>query len=26
VETRGGKPIAYRVTHIHNVIDLPDDS
>jgi hypothetical protein len=26
VETRGGKPVAYRVTHIHDVIDLPDDS
>jgi hypothetical protein len=20
------KPVAYRVTHIHDVIDLPDDS
>lgn len=26
VETRNGKPIAYRVTNLHRVIDLPDDS
>ncbi len=26
VETRGGKPVAYRVTNIHDVIDLPDES
>ena len=25
VEERGGKPIAYRVTNMHQVIDLPDD-
>ena len=25
VETRGGKPIAYRVTNFHDVIDLPGD-
>ncbi len=25
VETRGGKPVAYAVTNLHNVIDLPDD-
>ncbi|MFD0988217.1 hypothetical protein [Methyloligella solikamskensis] len=25
LETKGGKPVAYRVTDIHQVIDLPDD-
>jgi hypothetical protein len=25
VETRGGRPVAYRVTNLHQVIDLPDD-
>lgn len=25
VEHRGGKPVAYRVTNVHQVIDLPDD-
>lgn len=25
VEARGGKPVAYRVTNLHQVIDLPDD-
>jgi hypothetical protein len=25
VDERGGKPIAYSVTHVHQVIDLPDD-
>ncbi len=25
VETRGGKPIAYRLTHLHQVFDLPDE-
>jgi hypothetical protein len=25
IETRGGKPIAYAVTALHQVIDLPDD-
>jgi hypothetical protein len=25
VESRGGKPAAYRVTNLHQVIDLPDD-
>lgn len=25
VELRNGKPVAYRVTHVHQVIDLPDD-
>lgn len=25
VEARGGKPVAYRVTSMHQVIDLPDD-
>jgi hypothetical protein len=25
VETRGGKPVAYAVTNLHRVIDLPDD-
>jgi hypothetical protein len=24
VETRNGKPVAYRVTNVHQVIDLPD--
>lgn len=26
VETRNGNPIAYRVTNVHQVIDLPDDN
>jgi hypothetical protein len=26
VQTRASKPVAYRVTHLHQVIDLPDDS
>lgn len=25
VETRGGRPVAYRVTNLHQVIELPDD-
>lgn len=25
VETRDGKPIAYRVKHVHDIIDLPDE-
>lgn len=25
IELRGGKPVAYRVTNLHDVIDLPDD-
>jgi hypothetical protein len=25
VDEKGGKPIAYSVTHVHQVIDLPDD-
>ena len=25
VESRNGRPIAYRVTNLHQVIDLPDD-
>lgn len=25
VETRGERPIAYRLVHVHDVIDLPDD-
>jgi hypothetical protein len=25
VETRGGRPVAYRVTNLHQVIDLPDE-
>jgi hypothetical protein len=25
VEMRGGKPIAYRLVSVHDVIDLPDD-
>lgn len=25
IETKKGKPVAYRVTHVHQVIDLPDD-
>ncbi len=25
LETKGGRPVAYRVTDIHQVIDLPDD-
>ena len=25
VEMKGGRPIAYRVIHVHQVIDLPDD-
>jgi hypothetical protein len=25
VESRQGRPIAYRVTNLHQVIDLPDD-
>ena len=25
VETKGSRPVAYAVTHLHNVIDLPDD-
>jgi hypothetical protein len=24
VELRNGKPVAYRVTHCHQVVDLPD--
>jgi hypothetical protein len=24
VETRGGRPVAYRATNLHQVIDLPD--
>ena len=24
VEDRNGRPVAYRVTHVHQVIDLPD--
>jgi Zn/Cd-binding protein ZinT len=26
VVTKGGQPIAYRVTNLHQVIDLPDDN
>lgn len=26
VEMRGGKPVAYAVTNLHQVIDLPDDA
>jgi hypothetical protein len=26
VETKGGRPVAYRVTNLHQVIDLPDDT
>lgn len=26
VDERGGKPIAYSVTHVHQVIDLPDEA
>ncbi len=25
VQTRNGRPVAYAVTHVHQVIDLPDD-
>jgi len=25
VEMRAGKPVAYRVTNFHDIIDLPDD-
>lgn len=25
VQLRGGKPVAYRVTNLHQVIDIPDD-
>ncbi len=25
VERLNGKPVAYRVTQVHNIIDLPDD-
>jgi len=25
VETKGGRPVAYRVTNLHQVIDLPED-
>ena len=25
VEVRNGRPIAYRITNLHDVIDLPDD-
>ena len=25
VEMRAAKPIAYKVTHLHQVFDLPDD-
>jgi hypothetical protein len=25
VQTKGGRPVAYRVTNLHQVIDLPDD-
>lgn len=25
VEIKGGKPIAYRITHVHQVIELPDE-
>jgi hypothetical protein len=25
VETRGGRPVGYRVTHLHQVIDLPEE-
>jgi hypothetical protein len=25
VQTKGGRPVAYRVTNLHQVIDIPDD-
>ena len=25
VEIKGGRPIAYRITHVHQIIDLPDE-
>jgi predicted nucleic acid-binding Zn ribbon protein len=25
VETRGGRPVAYRIANLHQVIELPDD-
>ena len=25
LQTRGGKPVAYAITHVHQVIDLPQD-
>jgi hypothetical protein len=25
VQTKGGRPVAYRVTNLHQIIDLPDD-
>ena len=25
VETKQGRPVAYRVTHVHDVIDMADD-
>ena len=25
IETRQGRPVAYRVKNVHQVIDLPDD-
>lgn len=25
IQTKGGRPVAYSVTHVHDVIDLPDD-
>jgi hypothetical protein len=26
VQTKGGRPVAYSVVHVHEVIDLPDDT